>query len=439
MRIERNQLLTVLSEALDCVEKEVLGVTDHHAKRVAWLCICMGRKAGMDEEEVSDLAMAALLHDNALNEYKSDYEYRVLKPNVTGRAHCIAGEENLKLIPGCLGGREFVLYHHECADGSGAFGKKEQETPLGAQLIHIADDVDLNVSLGNRGEEIYEKVSTYVNERVGSLFAKKVAELFLSCLTEECLEVLSNENIDELLLGIQDREIRVEKGIAELFARIIDYKSPFTRNHSVGLAEKAECMARHLGYDKEKVGMFYMAGAFHDVGKLFVNNEVLEKPGKLNEEEYAHIQSHALETYRLLSKITGFAEIRDWASYHHEKLNGKGYPFGKCADELTEEMRLMACLDIYQALTEERPYKAGMAHAKAISILRELVKREELDAGLVEEIDKVFGEDTENKEVYATALFQCPVCGYIYEGDVVPTGYECPVCGQPEHRFCRIQ
>ena len=99
----------------------------------------------------------------------------------------------------------------------------------------------------------------------------------------------------------------------------------------------------------------------------------------------------------------------------------------------------MACLDIYQALTEERPYKAGMAHAKAISILRELVKREELDAGLVEEIDKVFGEDTENKEVYATALFQCPVCGYIYEGDVVPTGYECPVCGQPEHRFCRIQ
>ena len=393
MKIERNQLLTVLSEALDCVEKEVLGVTDHHAKRVAWLCISMGRKAGMDEAEVSDLAMAALLHDNALNEYKSDYEYGVLKPNVTGRAHCIAGEENFKLIPGCLGGREFVLYHHECADGRGPFGKKESETPFGAQLVHIADEMDLAFPLGECSSRDYDRIVAYAKEQEGTLFSQRVVELFLACLTQDSFEILSNENIDELLLGIQDREIGVEKGIAELFARIIDYKSPFTKNHSVGLAEKAECMARHLGYDEEKVGMFYMAGAFHDIGKLFVNNDVLEKPGKLDAEEYAHIQSHALETYRLLSKITGFAEIRDWASFHHEKLNGKGYPFRKCADELTEEMRLLACLDIYQALTEERPYKAGMDHAKAISILRELDKREELDARLVEEIDKVYGED----------------------------------------------
>lgn len=439
MRLERNQLLTVLSEALDCVEKEVLGVTDYHAKRVAWLCICMGRRAGMKEAEISDLAIAALLHDNALNEYKGDYTHGVLKPNATGKEHCIAGESNFKLIPGCEEGREFVLYHHECADGSGPFGKKEAETPLGAQLVHIADEIDLTFSLGECSSCDFDKISIYVKEQQGKLFSEKVAELFLDCLTRECFEKLSNESIETFLPQIQEREIGAEKGIAELFARIIDYKSPFTKEHSIGIAEKAEQMARHLGYEEERVEMLYMAGAFHDIGKLFVNKDILEKPGRLNDEEYLHIQSHAYETYRLLSKIAGFAKIRDWASFHHEKLNGKGYPFGKRAEELTEETRLLACLDIYQALTEDRPYKSGMSHSKAISILRELAEREELDAGIVEEIDKVFGMEKESREMFRTALFQCPACGYIYEGDVVPNGYECPVCGQPEHRFYRIQ
>lgn len=439
MKIERNQLLTVLSEALDCVEKEVFGVTDHHAKRVAWLCICMGRKAGMSEAEVSDLAVAALLHDNALNEYKNDYECGVLKPNVSGKAHCIAGEKNLKLIPGCETLREFVLYHHECADGRGPFGKTEKETPLGAQLVHIADEIDLMFSLGGCHYNDLEKIVAYVKEHEGTLFSKRAVEIFVDCLTEDSFEALSNENIDALLLHIQEKEIGAPKGIAELFARIIDYKSPFTKEHSVGIAEKAEQMARHLGYDQEQATMLYMAGALHDIGKLFVNKDVLEKPGRLDEDEYLHIQSHAYETYRLLSKITGFEMICDWASYHHEKLNGKGYPFGKCEDELTQEMRLLACLDIYQALTEDRPYKSGMTHTKAISILKELSERGELDAVLIDEIDKVFGEESKEEETVITALFQCPVCGYIYEGDVVPNGYECPVCGQPEHRFYRIQ
>lgn len=439
MRIERNQLLTVLSEALDCVEKEVLGVTDHHAKRVAYLCIEMGRLAGMSEVDISDLAVAALLHDNALNEYKEEYEYGALKPGADGRGHCIEGEANLKLIPGCESAREYVLYHHECADGSGPFGKKESETPLGAQIVHIADEVDLVFTLGTCKEDDIKRIISYIEEKEGTLFSAEAITLFKECMTKECLARLSNEKIEALVLDIKEQEIGAERGIAELFAHIIDYKSPFTKEHSVGIAKKAEVMAAHLGYEVEKQDKLYMAGALHDIGKLLVNKDVLEKPGRLDDEEYLHIQSHAYETYRLLSKITGFAEIRDWASYHHEKLNGKGYPFRKCEEELTEEMRLLACLDIYQALTEDRPYKAGMTHVKAISILRELTERGELDVGLVEEIDKVFGIGQEERENLTTALFQCPVCGYIYEGDVVPKGYECPVCGQPEHKFYRIQ
>lgn len=440
MTIDRNQLLSVLSEALDCVEKEVFGITDHHAKRVAWLCIQMGKQAHMTEEEISDMAIAALLHDNALNEYRNDYEFGKLKEGLSGKDHCTAGERNLLLIPGCEKLRGYILYHHETADGTGPFGKTSEETPLGAELIHIADEVDLAFALGNCADDTIALITKYVNTNTGTLFSPDAAKLLLSCLSQDTFAKIANENIASLELNIKPMEITAHKGIAELFAHIIDYKSPFTKDHSIGIAQKAEHMANHYGFHPEQTKNLYMAGALHDIGKLFVDIEILEKPGKLDEDEYRHIQSHAYETYRLLSRIDGFDEIRDWASYHHEKLNGKGYPFGLTADKMTFEMRLLACLDIYQALTEDRPYKAGMHHAKAISILNELAEKGELDTSIIHDIDSVFSNgETSPDIVEKTALFQCPVCGHIYEGDVIPPNYKCPVCGQPDHKFYRIQ
>ncbi len=84
-----------------------------------------------------------------------------------------------------------------------------------------------------------------------------------------------------------------------------------------------------------------------------VCNEILEKPDKLTDEEFDKMKNHAGYTYLMLSQVDGFEDIRDWAALHHEKLNGKGYPFGKTADELNEQERIMACVDIYQALTED--------------------------------------------------------------------------------------
>ncbi len=440
MKIDRNQLLTVLSEALDHVEKEVLGVTDHHAKRVAWLCIQMGRAAGMSEEEIADLAVGALLHDNALNEYKEDYENGMLREGASGEKHCIAGEKNLKFFTKeAKQLRGFVLYHHECADGSGPFKKTADEVPLGAQLVHIADEVDLRFAFGMANEETLAEAEAYIFSQEGKSFSSQAVSLFQKVLTPEILPMLSDNSIETLLLEFAPVEVEADRGIAELFAHIIDYKSPFTKVHSIGVAEKAERMAVCLGYEAKHIDKLYMAGALHDIGKLLVDVEVLEKAGRLDEKEYQHIQSHAYETYRLLSKIEGFEEIRSWAAYHHEKLNGKGYPFGMMAEELCEEVRLLACLDIYQALTEDRPYKAGMTHTKAIGILYELAEKEDLDKDLVEKIDTEFGNGGIETAEEKTALFQCPVCGYIYEGDVVPKEYVCPVCMQPAYAFYRVK
>lgn len=439
MQIERTKLLAVLSEALDSVEREFAGVTDHHAKRVALLCARMAERVGMSTEEKSALVTAALLHDSALNEHRESYCTTEKVPLSALRGHCTAGEENLRMVPG-VDSRGFILYHHEHADGSGPFFKTADQTPLGAQLIHIADQLDRSYPLGNIAPSQLTSLVRFIEAHRGSLFSSEVCDLMLSLLSPELLDALSNHRIETKPPEIPDIPCETDlRMLSGLFARIIDYKSPFTKEHSVGLAEKAERMAYHYHWDAVTTEQIYCAGALHDIGKLMVDKDILEKPGKLDQTEYRHIQSHAYETFRLLSKLEGLGPITPWAAQHHEKLNGQGYPFGLSGEQLDEKSRLLACLDIYQALTEDRPYKAGMTHQKAISILRELAEKGELDAGITNDIDLVFHREETAANEAPTTLFQCPVCGFIYEGDTMPDKYDCPVCGQPETAFVRIK
>ena len=145
-----------------------------------------------------------------------------------------------------------------------------------------------------------------------------------------------------------------------------------------------------MGFDEETVQKMYLAGALHDSGKVEVGNESLEKPGRLTEDEFAVMKHHAAYTYSILSDVDDFDEIRDWAAFHHERLDGTGYPFGKTAAELNTQERMMACIDIYQALTESRPYKKGMPHEKACEILWDMAKKGWLDETIVKQVEDCF-------------------------------------------------
>ncbi len=145
---------------------------------------------------------------------------------------------------------------------------------------------------------------------------------------------LSDDSFETKLWEIIPREKMVFdwemcKNVADFFAKIVDYKSSFTSRHSIGVAEKASLLAKYMGYDSITVQKMYLAGALHDIGKMAVGNEILEKPDKLTDDEFSTMKNHAGYTYLILSEVNDFEEIRDWAAFHHEKLNGKGYPFGK--------------------------------------------------------------------------------------------------------------
>jgi len=136
---------------------------------------------------------------------------------------------------------------------------------------------------------------------------------------------------------------------------------------------------------------YTIAARLHDIGKLTISNTILNKPGALTFEELDLIQKHTYYTLISLSQITGFEDITEWASNHHEKLDGSGYPYGLNAKELDFNSRLMACLDIYQALTGTRPYRPSLTHQQASKIILDMVSSNKLDAVIVNDMLSYFG------------------------------------------------
>ena len=403
MEIDIIGLLSAFSFALDCVEAELIHVTSNHGKRVAYVSVCMAEKMGVSDDALRDLAACALLHDNALTQYINEEFYsdisnidtlKVSSDDITPRQlgmHCIYGEKNLEKYPFKTGVKDVILYHHEEADGSGPFEKKWTEVPLFARIIHFSDMLDAFCKAQKFDEDVFNKAVHFIEKNKDKRFDSEVTKMFFDAFDKDEFSRLGDEHIEEYFWEKVPCEksfysFNVLKDLADLFAKIIDYKSEFTSRHSLGVARTASKISEIMGYDKVICDKMYLAGTLHDVGKIAIGNEILEKPARLTDEEFAKMKNHAGYTYMILSKVDGFEEIRDIAAFHHERLDGSGYPFGKRADELTTLQRIMACADIYQALTEKRPYKDGMNHDKACEILKDMADKNWIDKNITEVI-----------------------------------------------------
>lgn len=180
--------------------------------------------------------------------------------------------------------------------------------------------------------------------------------------------------------------------MARYFSGVIDQKaSPATR-HSQKIALIAARMAKFYGWNEDKKAQFTLAAALHDTGKLVVANRLLEKPSKLTSDEFDSMKLHASYTYEILRSVRKFDPIGPWAWNHHEKLDGSGYPFGRTASELSFEDRLLACIDIYEALREKRSYKETMTHQEALEELRQQADAGKIDADIVEDIGRCYAK-----------------------------------------------
>jgi HD-GYP domain-containing protein (c-di-GMP phosphodiesterase class II) len=395
MNFRMDKIITVFGEALDIVEGELLGASTYHGKRVAVLCVAMGRKIGMDEAKLISLAGCALLHDNALTEYiMAEYQGAYRDPAM--KLHCEYGQRNIESLEFPADITDFLLYHHERADGSGPYGKTDY--PFEAEIIGIADEVDVNWHLQRRGPGELPVIAESI--RQSHRFYPETQNLLMSVLDGDMLRSLKDGEIGKTVEALlppweMDNANPCLPEISAFMGRVIDYKSVFTQLHSSGITEKALSMAGFYGYSLSERNMLCLAANLHDLGKLAVPTAILEKPGRLSPEEFQEIAGHAQKTAALLASLEGCAggldDVRVWASNHHEKLDGSGYPLGKKAADLDFNSRLMSCLDIYQAVSEERPYHPARNHSDTMRILREMVDKGAIDGGIVEDIDRAIG------------------------------------------------
>lgn len=158
--------------------------------------------------------------------------------------------------------------------------------------------------------------------------------------------------------------------VCQAFAQIVDAKSPFTYNHSNGVANTAVAIARQLDFAPSRVLFIRYAALLHDLGKMAVSNAILEKPGKPDEAEWEALRSHPAHTWNILQCISGFEELSEVAASHHEKLNGSGYHRGLTAAQLPLESRLLVVSDIFDALSAQRPYRDSLPLEKVLEIMR---------------------------------------------------------------------
>ena len=396
-----NEMLSAFSFTLDYVERDMLQDVTNHSRRVAYVAARIAQRMGFEKEPLFDLISYALLHDNGITQSLIDdgtVNIRTLEHNPR---HSVAGEKNIIDFPFFQPRPNVLLYHHENYDGSGAFQKKGEEIPLFSRVIALANCIAVEYGQGRTPQDIIGLLRAS-----SALFDPMLLDVLyrLSQNVEFWLNmqpIFVEHELKRLTPQVyKEFSYQTVRKISQLFSRIIDAKSAFTGEHSRGISEKAGIMSRYYGYDEDTYWKMRIAADLHDLGKIMIPNEILDKPGSLSRAEIDVIQSHTYYTRKALEGITGFAEITEWAANHHEKLNGRGYPLGLPAEKLDFNSRLMACIDVYQALTEERPYREALPHEKAIDILRTMARQNLVQSSIVDDIDLVLRTVRSEEELH---------------------------------------
>jgi len=383
MKINIRSLIEGLSYALDVAEKSYLS----HSKHVAYISSMIAKDLKLPIEQQEDLYYAALLHDiGRSNTYLIE-------------EHCIIGRDILLKLPIKDIISEYVYCHHEHFNGTGPFELKGDKIPLPSQIICIADlfdkvfgDVDeLNLGTINEIKRWLNINHELFNPEILSSFHKLIEKEYI------LLDYFSHEFNNVLFKRIDVQGYNLDIGgvkeFAQAFSEIIDTRSKFTYEHSLGIVKLVNKITVKLGYDYEIQNKMHIAALLHDIGKLAISNDIIDKEGKLDERERYEMNKHTYYTRWILEQIEGFEDITNYAANHHEKLNGKGYPYHLHEEQIGELDRVMTICDVYQALTEDRPYRNKMPINKVWSIIDEMVNNNELDGILVSKIKNILKQE----------------------------------------------
>lgn len=401
MRISIYDLLVCLSKSQDLIAPDI----KNHHQQVAYLAFKLSEAIGLSQQEQKTVVLAALIHDIGALTAREKFEV-LEKESPSIDSHAFLGARLIKNFKPLKKVSEVVKYHHAPWKDEKGRLYNEKQIPYLSHVIHIADRISADIIRSKCVLSTIPSIVESVFEQSGSRFCPRLVETFQSMKDKEYiwLDLISDEPVEKIpdigLFNLLPMDIEDIIELTHIFSQIIDFRSSFTSRHSAGVAITAERLAELLGFSPYDCKLMLIAGYLHDFGKLAVDNEVLEKPGKLTKEEFDQMRMHTYYTYHLLNPIKQFDTINAWASFHHEKLNGNGYPFHIEGDKLSLGSRIMAVADVFTAITENRPYRKGMERDRTVKVLYDMTESGALDLRIVDVLADNF-DGINNKRIKA--------------------------------------
>ena len=375
-----------------------------HQMRVAYIALNIAREIGLCKEAQNQLLIASVLHDIgalALREHVQPSGYDTDFGTIP--AHAELGYQLLKKFPPFERVANLIRHHHLAwEDGTGL--TSDRDIPTDSQIIFLAGTIEASVREGREILGQVPEITARIQENAGALFAPEYVAAFQKLAVREYFwfnieSALVKDVVIEHLRQITT-EVDFEDliSLSKVFSHLIDFQCTFTATHSSGVAGTAEALARRYSFSESGCRMIKVAGYLHDIGKLIIPPEILNKPGQLSQEEFNIIKKHPFWTYQALNNIVGLEEVNMWASFHHERKDSCGYPFRYKGEELPLGSRLVAVADVFTALTEDRPYRQGMVSTEVLALLEEMVNSGVLDSGVVSVLKNNYREVDEARQ-----------------------------------------
>ncbi|UCF30800.1 MAG: HD domain-containing protein [bacterium] len=386
-------LAIVLSDVMDMISPLV----HNHQKRAAYIAMRLGEEYGLKADQVTELVLAGLLHDIgafSLRDRLDTLDFEFDDPH----RHARLGYQLIKGFSGLSRVALIILYHHLPWQTQGYEEPDGRQVLIQSHILHLADRVSI---LMDEEKDILDQVIPIVDvvmSRMGTTFMPSLSKPLMSLALRESfwlnaaspfLEARLRERLDGHLPVLQPEDL---SDLSTLLSRIIDYRSHYTATHSCGVAATAEALARTMDLPEETCRLMRIAGHLHDMGKLAVPSEIIEKPARLSAEEYGIVMDHPRRAARILNALPDLGEASQWVAQHHERLDGSGYPNHSGGMDISLGSRILAVADVFTAVTEDRPYRKAMTRDMPLRFLMDLADSQQLDPEVMSVMESRFDD-----------------------------------------------
>lgn len=387
-------LTLMISDVIDQV-----GVDDtQHGKRVGYMAWKCSEYLNIPEFEPTDILVAGLIHDIGVSSTQ-DHELLVtLLDWERANLHCIEGVKRLNNLPFYAQYIEAVQYHHTHWDELKKLPISDSSKQV-ASLIFMIDRVDAllfqYLADNPHDEPVHARESIHASLlEMDGFFNPVMIDAFMQASMIDAFWFnLEPNHLTRYLHAIDiPKQIVLDipalEAVALILAAAVDAKSPYTADHSLHVGALAAYIGQHFDLNPKRCQQLKIAGYLHDIGKLHIPDRILDKQGPLDAKEVMAMHRHGFEARDILEQVVPFQEIAQWACQHHEYLDGSGYPYHLKAADLPIESRILTVADIFQALAQNRPYRASMPADKIVTILLGLVEEGKIDPEVVHFIEQ---------------------------------------------------